>query len=107
MAKVPQLRKGLTREDLLEGTWVGAVLKGEGDWASYGSLNPQERDDLEACLPLLDYLIGQVASGRRFSRRDLTGFFTTVERFCAIRSVITERMAKGELTPSLLDELVK
>lgn len=102
-ARTPELRKGLTREELLAGTWYAKLLNGTYSYKP----DPLENEAAAAFVALVDHLIAYVNAGNRVTRKDVTTFFTMVERCAGVRAVITERMGKGELTPSLLDELVK
>lgn len=103
-SKVPQLRKGLTREDLLAKTWFARVLAKDPE--AYQP-NPVERKALEACLPLLDALIAMVESGDRVSQKTVTEFFMMVERFADIRNIINIGIKDERLAPTLLDKVVE
>lgn len=103
-SKVPQLRKGLTREDLLKGTWFEKLLARD---PTVYKASDEEMAALHACLPLLDALIAMVESDQRVSARTISDFFGMVERFAEIRSVINHRLKNGDLTPTILDRLVE
>lgn len=102
--KVPQLRKGLTRADLLKGTWFEKLLAKDPE---VYQPDDTEMAALVACLPILDALIVLVESDQRVSQSTVTSFFGMVERFADIRSVINARIKKGDLTPTILDRLVE
>jgi hypothetical protein len=104
--KVPQLRKGLTRADLLQDTWFEKLLSETHNPEIYKP-NETELAALQACLPLLNALIVLVESDQRVSQKTITDFFTMVERFCGIRSVINHRLKSGDLAPTILDRLVE
>lgn len=103
-SKVPQLRKGLTRDDLLKGTWYAKALARDPE--AYKP-DPVEMRAIEAALPLLDALLAMVNSGERVSQRTVTSFFTTVERFTQIRDTINAGIKDGRLSPDVLDKLVE
>lgn len=104
--KILQLRKGLTREDLLKGTWLEKLIQADDD-AGESRLNKPEQAALRAFLPVLDAFIAYVNDGNRASRKDVTSFFVAIENFCGIREWINSRIATEELTPTLLDKLTE
>lgn len=101
--KVPQLRKGLTRADLLKGTWFEKLLAKDPE---VYQPDDTEMAALVACLPILDALIVLVESDQRVSQSTVTSFFGMVERFAEF-IIINARVKKGDLTPTVLDRLVE
>jgi hypothetical protein len=98
--KVLQLRKGLTREDLLAGSWMA-------DPARLARFTEVEKAAWLAYQGVLDAFVAYVNTAERVSRKDVSAFFVSIENFTGLRLVINERVGSGDLTPSLLDKLVQ
>lgn len=101
-SKVPQLRKGLTRPDLLAGSWVGSP-----DHTARIKESPADAAALSAFNLVLDRFLIYVEHADRVTRKDVTSFFVALESFAGIRDVINHKITKGELTPGVLDKLVE
>lgn len=98
--KVPKIRKGLTREDLLRDTWIQ-------DRCNPNVLTEAERAGHKTFMAVLDAFLAYVEKSDRVTRKDVTSFFITIEHFTAIREHINEKITKGEFTPGILDKLVE
>ena len=94
--KVPTLRPGLSVDDLVgKNAWVGY----------YGEHGIPEVVDVAVAVALKG-LIAKADSGGRVHRKVVSQTLGNIaDTLKALSSTITDRMGKGELTPSVLDEL--
>lgn len=97
--KVPHLRKGLTVDELLAGTWMVKEDRYFTDGEMFELANKILRD---ACQGLIDGADGDSTVTRK----------TVISTFCSISRMlinakdhITEQMGEGKLTPTLLDKI--
>jgi len=97
-SKVPVLRKGLTVSDLKSGCWVNEA----GRFSSEHELPfTDEIVDL-----VLQRFIDHANSGERVHRKTVSNTCCMIaDMLKALKDTISDRMGKGDLTPTLLDQI--
>ena len=98
-SKVPTLRPGLTGMELLSGSWVVE----ENRYTSEDELFDLNDEILSAAV---QGLIDHANDGGRVTRRMVINTLCGLSNMLvAAKDHITEKMTKGELDPTVLDEL--
>jgi len=95
---VPILRPGLTVDDLKKGTWYSEPNR----WK-----NQDELPFVDEVVDLaLQRLIDHANSGDRVHRRAIIATLCQIgDVLRAVKDIVSERMGKGELIPTVLDEI--
>ena len=98
-SKAPFLRKGLTVDELLAGTWMISETR----YTSEGEIDHLTIKILRAaCQGIID----EVDSGKRVTRRAVINTFCRIgDMLITAKDHITQKMGEGKLTPTLLDKI--
>ena len=105
MAKIPELRVGLSIDDLLADSELQKLIKVK-EWPHASRYPEMETIGFEVVEFLLNRLIQHVNGGGRVTRQALIEGFTTAGKMSLrAKGLILQKMNDGDVTPSVLDKL--
>lgn len=105
MARTPELRPGLSIDDLIGGSYLQDLLK-TYEWEHFVRYPEMEAIGFEVVEFLLNRLIQHVNEGHLVTRQALTEGFTTAGKMSLrAKIIILERMNNGSLSPTVLDRI--
>jgi len=105
MAKVPELRPGLSIDDLIGGSELQKLLKAK-EWPCATRYPEMDGIGFEVVEFLLKRVIQHVNNGGRVTRQGLIEGFTTAGKMSLrAKGLILDRMNEGKLSPTVLDRL--
>jgi hypothetical protein len=106
-SKAPTLRKGLTVEEVIRDSWLDHAQKGTGGYG-WTSKRFGQNVAMVAAKAAVQALIDAVDEEERVTMGEMMYFFTQLSDIVRdIGRVAKQRMANGELQPTLLDKLVQ
>lgn len=105
--KVQTLRKGLSVDDLLEGSWVLKFIK---EVKETGDSTLANEDELKFTTEVVEFackrLLEHVDAGGRVTKRTVINSFASMSRMLSFAGdSILEKMRNERITPTVLDEI--
>ena len=97
--KVPTLRRGLTVDELLAGTWMISPDRYIKDDELVELVDKMVRDTCQA-------LIDEADAGEEINRRAVINTFCSIgQMLVTCKDHITQKMSNGEFIPTILDKI--